>query len=907
MAELTAKAEDLVKNVQAMLNEEKWTRATLSAYSSTQFKELDEILDEARAEKASDEIKNIADEHLAHTKNSIVALYLSGMIAISRQLVDDSALINLIGIFTDNHKWSLVRFLCDRMLDYGESKFALRTLIDVLRNENDEDSIWAIEERLVKADYEEADIAKALAEHKETEGKLEEAIDYYKKATHRYLNKNVFTNVREIWAKLLELDGDDIDFFMHIQAKAAKNIDKTKAIQLLQDLYEHCKAQGHYETAVNVLKMILDYDDKDAHARRDIADCYREIYKKHSQLEEYLRSSNLATNYRNVHECIADFEKHIAFDRGNFVYHRTWGVGRIKEIVGDDIIIDFARQRGHKMSLKMAVSSLQTLSKNHIWVLKATQKKEILHDKVKSDPVWALKTVIKSFGNSCDIKKIKSELCPSVLTVGEWTSWFEKAKNAIKTDPQLGVNPDNVELLTVRDRPVSYEEKLYNEFKAEKDFFKRLATMREFCNRKDFEPDSDYFTEMFDYFASFLKNAATNKVSEQILSAYFMVKDLAGRYPALQPALTVNFPQLLDSIKNIPAMYLALKESKLKEDFLASIKLFTPSWQDIYIQLYPKSLSQTIINNLLKDGSDKSLANLVKDCFDRYRDRGEAVAHLYKNYRNEPWFKAAGLTEEKQLITLIHILAQTFNNIDNHKETSENKKLNKNVDDMLFKEGFIYRIIDHAEIDEVNRVYTFINDVRDIDPAIKLEMRTRILRRFPDFKFYGAEEESHVATRGLLVTAKKYDEKQKQMAHIMNVEVPANSKEIEFARELGDLRENAEYKAAKEKQELLNSQVAKLKDEIERAQLFDPSTISTVRVGFGTIVRLKNSASGKEETYTILGPWESDPDNKVISYLSPFGAAMQGKKLGEAFELVMGEDKTGYEVVGIEAAGGKYF
>jgi transcription elongation factor GreA len=130
----------------------------------------------------------------------------------------------------------------------------------------------------------------------------------------------------------------------------------------------------------------------------------------------------------------------------------------------------------------------------------------------------------------------------------------------------------------------------------------------------------------------------------------------------------------------------------------------------------------------------------------------------------------------------------------------------------------------------------------------------------------------------------------------MDVEVPANSKEIAFALSLGDLRENAEYKAAKEKQEILNSTVAKLKDEIERAQIFDPKAINTSRVSFGTRVVLRNDSKGGDEEYTILGPWESDPENRIISYLSPFGGALLNKKKGEKFDFSINDEKMAYTV-----------
>jgi transcription elongation factor GreA len=889
----------LLKNVQEMLNEEKWTRATLSNYSTGQFKDLDLILKEAREARVYDELKALCDEHLVHTKNSLIALYLSGMIALSRQIIDDSALIGLVGIFVDNHKWAIVQYLCDRILDYGESKFALRTLAECYKNENDEAAVFDIWERLVRVDIEEADLAKALAEHYDKKGDAEKAVDYYKKALHRYVNKGVFTNIREIWEKILAYCPEDIDFFLHVQKKIAKNISDDKAVLLLQDVYDTYRKRDDIDTSISILKIILEYDERDNQARREITECFRKKHASHSQLEDYIRISSLAQGPRNVREAIMDFEKHIAFDRGNFVFHRTWGVGRIAEVRGDKIVIDFSKMRGHSMSLKMAVDALQTLSKNHIWVLKATWKKEKLHEKIKADFSWALQTVIKSFGNSCDIKRIKAELVPSVLSPGEWTAWSVKAREILKSDPGFGVSPDNIDLFTVRDRPISLEEKLYNEFKAERNFFDRVLTIRSFVAQKDAELDSEYFAEMFGYFTGYLKSY--NQVSEQVVASYLLVKDLVGQYPHLGTGLSLNFVELFEAVEDIPSLFLALKDARFKEEFLHHIKLFVPGWANIYAGLFPFALSLSIIQNLKNEGYEDRLVRMVSGCFENFRDNREAVVWFFKNSRDEEWYRRANISFDRQLISLIHILDISFREIENHRDTTENRKVNKQVYGILFKDNVLNDFIDQADEDTIIRIYTFINDVKDLDPADKLRLRSRILDKYPGFKFFESEEKT-VNTRGLMVTARMYEEKQKQLARIMEVEVPANSKEIAFALSLGDLRENAEYKAAKEKQEILNSTVAKLKDEIERAQLFDPASVNTGRTGFGTKVVLKNKSSGKREEYTILGPWESNPDHHIISYLSPFGAAMLNKTAGEDFDFSINDEKVPFVVESISSA-----
>jgi transcription elongation factor GreA len=887
----------VLKTVQEMLNEEKWTRAALSNYSTSQFKDLDIILKDASEARLFDELKNLCDEHLVHTKNSIIALYFSGMIALSRQLIDDAVLVNLVTIFVDNHKWGIVRYLCERILDYGESKFALRTLAECLKNENEDDKILDIWERLVKVDYEEADITRALAEHYEKLADIDTAIDYYKKALHRYINKQLFTNVREIWAKLLEYCPEDIDLFLHVEKKIAKNISEEKSVTLLEDVYASCKKHGDTDTAIAILKMILQYNERDSSARREIVECYKTKYQNHSQLEECIRISNLTQNWRNVREAITDFEKHISFDKGSFVFHRTWGVGRIASIQGDEVVIDFAKKRAHAMSLKMAVNALQTLSKNHIWVLKATLKKEKLREQIKGEVSWALQTVIKSFGNSCDLKRIKAELVPSVLSASEWTSWSGKARDILKSDPGFGVHPGNIDIFTVRDRPISIEEKLYNEFKAEKNFFNRIATVRSYLSQKNAEPDSEFFTEMTGYFTKFL---SAGQVNEQVVASYLLIQELSAGYPSLGQGLTLDFNAIFERIEDVSQLFSNLKDGGLREAFLQEIRRFVPSWPGIYIRLFPTAQLPSIIVNLEKEGHEDKLAAMVQNCFENYRENREAAIWLYKNSRNAPWFAKAGIDQEKIIIILIYILDITYRDIDLHRNTSDNRKINKQVYTLLFKDGLLETFIKGADEDTILRIYTLIDDVKDLDPADKLALRSLIQDSKPELKLSGEIEKK--VSRALIVTAAMYEEKQRQLTRIMEEEVPANSREIAFAMSLGDLRENAEYKAAKEKQEILNSTVAKLKEEIERAQIFDPAAVNKDKVSFGTRVVLINDASGAPEEYTILGPWESNPENRIISYLSPFGNTILNKKAGERFTFSRADEDISYTVKEITKA-----
>jgi transcription elongation factor GreA len=308
-----------------------------------------------------------------------------------------------------------------------------------------------------------------------------------------------------------------------------------------------------------------------------------------------------------------------------------------------------------------------------------------------------------------------------------------------------------------------------------------------------------------------------------------------------------------------------------------------------------------MLTALIAEGHISKVKQLVVNCFENYRDYREAVIFFFKECQEEEWFNEVNISYEKQIITLIHIIDLTYREIANHRDTTENRKINRQIQVLLFKNDTLLNYFMKSDVDTITRLYTLIDDVKDLDPSIKMNMRNKILEKNPGFKFFGTEEKT-VATKGLIVTSKMYESKKQQLDHITSVEIPANSKEIGEALALGDLRENAEYKAAKERQAQLNVMATRLQDEIERAQIFDPTTITTIRISFGTTVILQNNSTGEKEEYTILGPWESDPDNKIISYMSPFGNAILNGKVSEKISFTINERDFEYTVVSIEAA-----
>ena len=696
-----------------------------------------------------------------------------------------------------------------------------------------------------------------------------------------------------MWNKVIYLNSSDLakemDFLLTAEKKVAKNIGSDRAITLLEDLYLHFNNIGNWNTAISMLKAILELDPKDSTARRDLVECYRKKYAEKSNLDAYIRDSDLESSFRNVFEAINDFEKHIAFDKGSFVYHRSWGVGKITGVTDDKLKINFGKKFGVKdnITLKMAVEALQPLPKNHFWVKKATTKKEILAKEVKENVVETLKSIIRSYNNACDEKHIKSELINVVLSQGEWTSWHQNAQKELKTNKIFVVNPNNRDQYMVRDRELSQSERLGNEFKAEKQFFPRVDIILRYVEDETVDSSDETFSEMFNYFSSYLKSISS--VDECTVGSYLVLKHITdmGRFTNYQMPVKFTFETLYGDIENPREIYANLKNTVLKEIFLRNIT-FLQDWDVQYIKLFPTVLESKMIDTLIDKGKIELVKKLVADCFDDYRNNREAVIYFFKECRDTQWYKDANVPYEKQLVTLINIVAICRLEMDNHVKTTENKKIEKAACTLLFggekansdKKNNVLDYMLENDISTINKLYTIINDVSGLDPKYKNQLRNGIIQKHPGFKFPEAEIKQE-NQKGRLVTAKMLEEKKKQAEILEHEILPQIQKEIAIAKEKGDLRENAEYQAAKEKSALENKNLQDLRKEIAEAVIFDPTTVTTSFVSFGTKVTIQDNKSGEEIVYTMLGPWESDIEHGILSYLSPRGQKLMDSKVGD--------------------------
>jgi transcription elongation factor GreA len=213
-------------------------------------------------------------------------------------------------------------------------------------------------------------------------------------------------------------------------------------------------------------------------------------------------------------------------------------------------------------------------------------------------------------------------------------------------------------------------------------------------------------------------------------------------------------------------------------------------------------------------------------------------------------------------------------------------------------------VLKTADTTIAESIWKSVSKNAGLDPGMQVELFKLIRLQFRELaeaveEVVGAQEE---ASAEFLCTNESLTLKREDFRKLIEEDIPANSKDIEIAKGHGDLSENAEYQYAKERQQFLGRRVLELQQMIRMARPVDLRQVPTDAVCFGTRVALKETSSESEAAYTILGPWESKPEENIISYLSPLAAAMLGKKVDDRIHLqVSGETaEREYRIVRIE-------
>src|SRR5437667_8950340 len=212
------------------------------------------------------------------------------------------------------------------------------------------------------------------------------------------------------------------------------------------------------------------------------------------------------------------------------------------------------------------------------------------------------------------------------------------------------------------------------------------------------------------------------------------------------------------------------------------------------------------------------------------------------------------------------------------------RRSNRLRDFILDDQDLLVELIGSADLEVIKDLTRALQLSPCFDDMDKRSLLARIVKSYPAIQSLITGEQPK-GESNLVVSWESLERRKNEYHELVEKKIPANSKEIALARSYGDLRENHEYKAAKEMQKLLMRRKSELETQLVRARGTDFANPRTDVVSIGTTVRLTDMPNNHAETFSVLGAWDSAPEKGAISYLSPVAQAILNHKPGEEVEF----------------------
>lgn len=886
--------DNLENRLQSQFNEEKWTRISSKDVSISRFKLLEDLLNDARTEHKFETVKELAQEQLEDYEASISARYFLGMIALDRNLPEETIYLkHLLDQFEEASKWAVVEYLSEKMLSVTENRTILRARANALEKLGKGKEAIPVWERLAQIDRKDPEIALKYADAVINDD-LDKAVQFYKQATEAFAKNMQFERLKSVWSKLIDLVPDDFQYFRKIERILSGHRQKEILADLYVQLAHHYIKKEDIENIIYLSKKILEYNPNYVRFKNELIKSYREKYKDNSLLEDFLKYSGLMSQKKNISIAIQNFETNIVFDKNNYVFHRTWGVGKITDINTEEMVIDFKDKPGHRMNIQMALKSLKPLKEDHFWVYQF-EKPEDLEKLFEEDITRFFKILISSFGGRISLADIKAELADKYVPLKSWSKWWSKTRSAILQDDLIGVSPQKRDVIELYEQPVTASEKSIEKFQADKNTFEDRVSVA-IDAIKDTATEEEALEFMEPVFKENLKAIDFSHRLQSMLVLDMIHEDLKNEEKEYSEKFQRQQIEELQkmSVKDVAELGMSFKQLELKKAFASFVREHYEEWQKVFIEMLfetPIKLHKTLISDLVHTESYDDLRSFITRLRRESADNAEVFLWTVKNLISGTW-KIPDVGIEEQILGLFRLVRKL------PKIESKGTKLKNAARDIIIgsTQKDLLSTIENRATESVRKLASLLRDVSLLSDKERDAVISALKNINPEsFADEGEHEEKtinaeeiikHLKEEHSVVASKSaHENMQQELEHILNVEIPENSEEIGIAQEKGDLRENAEYKAAMEKQTMLQNQVKKLEHDIKNANIFTSENVPSDHVSIGSKVKLKDKKTDDIFVYSVLDQWDADVDKGIISYKSPLGEALIGKKVGETAEF----------------------
>jgi transcription elongation GreA/GreB family factor len=671
------------------------------------------------------------------------------------------------------------------------------------------------------------------------------------RSTQNQLSKGDFDAIEGEW--LARLDGDlaDLDYFVGVARALVGTGEESRARSLLELLDEQLREGGHWALRLRLLKRAGALFLAPERLHPTVSATLSKLFGDRSTYKAFYEAVGLhrATgDIPKMWEKVERLEGLLAFDIGTVVAMEGKGVGRVVEAnLGlESFKVDFERIRGVNVGFKAAPKLLRPLAPEHVLRRKLEEPAALK----ALAPAALLHATLQSYDRPLTAGEIRDVLA-GIVAEAQWTGWWSAARKhaqvvasgsgARQTYHWAGSSDDAMESVWKafeRDEPRKKIERLRREGARDPGLRDRMAANLAAVAEETMDADPGLAFELW-----FAIERSGAKLDEAVDWS-------PDRLLADQPS----------------RLFAGIEDRLLRERAYTMIRERREEWPAVYRDAMARESDPRALD-LLADG----LAHGAPRELDRFLDG--LLAQPHRNPAAFTWLaERAAVDEELRARNALRLLQQILTTLSRDEFATFRVRLLA-----LAESGAtLPRLLAHLTADQAAQAEDAVQRAAPLEPYQREQLVNAI-----HLRFQGLRKETGPAA--LYATPEAVENKRRELQQILSIDIPANRKAIAEARALGDLRENFEYKSARQRHEYLNARAAALNSELSRVRIIDTKDMDASEVRIGTRIRL-GGAQG-QRTITILGPWESKPEEDVISYESEQAVELLGRKVGDEVPL----------------------
>jgi transcription elongation factor GreA len=588
-----------------------------------------------------------------------------------------------------------------------------------------------------------------------------------------------------------------------------------------------------------------------------------------------------------------------AMQPGAFCVHRAWGMGQIRRYDAQEnrLIIDFEEGRdGHAMDPAFCVDKLDVLPDDDILVA-SRKDPDRIQEMIKKQPVEIVVEILARTENQTAGNTEIEATLSRLLGSGKYKKWWTATKKLLVKDPRIAVPTKKTEPYVLRDEPVKPEDEILEEFfetKAPKkkiNFANKLVEMS--VKHADIEEAlPDILKELTASLAE-----TRQLTSGERLYGVWVRNDLARFIHSDVEALEPTSHDILRAAPDLSVLADQIPASHHKRFLDLTKRTYVEDWDRHVFELLKNSSGKftgECINFLI----DFEKGDLIAKTFQRWlveqNLKGPVLSWILKNRGTRKYTAMLSPMINSRLLSAI------FWAIDYEALQTAGTRRIPLADQLLEDPALVGDLLATATPETAHDLAQTLLLNQGFEDLSKKSLLARFIKLFPSIQgLVSGETGAEAADEALIVSQGSYEKRKAEYEELVSKKIPKNKEDIAEARAHGDLKENAEYKMARQEQDFLLARKSELERDLNRAQVTDFTEAPTDTVGIGSTVDLVAVTSGGHHRYAILGAWDSDPAKDLLSYQTPLARALTGRAVGDSVEIDIDGHREAWSIKGI--------